>query len=83
MKRKWFQLILSLFIFGNIEASPYTGHVYVDGNGNQQYDKGEKVLPKVSVSDGLNVVQTDKDGRFELPGYAGARFIFMTRLLEQ
>lgn len=41
-------------------------------------DKGEKVLSKVSVSDGLNVVQTDKDGRFELPGYAGARFIFMT-----
>ncbi len=32
----------------------------------------------VVVSDGLNCVRTAKDGTFELPGRAGARFVFVT-----
>ena len=59
-------------------AAQYTGHVFVDNNGNHRYDRGEKVLPGVSVSDGLNVVQTDKDGKFELSGHAHARFVYIT-----
>ena len=59
-------------------AAQYTGHIFVDNNGNHRYDRGEKVLPGVSVSDGLNVMQTDKDGKFELSGHANARFIYIT-----
>ena len=59
-------------------AASYTGRVYVDQNRNHQYDQGEKVLSGVSVSDGLNVVQTDKQGHFNLPGHVDERFIFIT-----
>lgn len=56
----------------------YEGHVYVDSNRNGQYDKGERTLANVCVSDGLNVVTTDRQGHFSLPGHEGARFIFIT-----
>lgn len=59
-------------------AAMHTGHVFVDSNGNNQYDKGEKVLSGVSVSDGLNVVQTNKDGVYDLMGHQDERFIFIT-----
>ena len=36
----------------------YTGKVFVDENRNGLLDEGEKRLHRVSVSDGLNVVQT-------------------------
>ena len=62
----------------SVAAAPYTGRVFLDKNGNHTYDKGEKVIAGVSVSDGLNVVQTDKDGVFHLPGYTDERFIFIT-----
>ena len=77
MGKKWFHLVIFLLICGKALAS-YSGYVYVDRNGNQQYDEGEQPLTKVSVSDGLNVVQTDAEGRFELPGYTEARFVFIT-----
>ena len=77
MDRKWFYLITFLIICEKALAS-YNGSVYVDKNGNRQYDKGEQPLAKVSVSDGLNVVQTDTEGRFELPGHAKAKFVFIT-----
>ena len=56
----------------------YEGHIYVDSNRNGQYDKGERTLSNVCVSDGLNVVTTDRQGRFTLPGHEGTRFIFIT-----
>lgn len=59
-------------------AAPYTGKVFVDRNGNGLYDKGEKQLEGVSVSDGLNVVKTDKAGAYELPGNPDGRFLFVT-----
>ena len=40
----------------------YTGKVFVDENRNGLLDEGEKRLHRVSVSDGLNVVQTDSNG---------------------
>ena len=77
MDRKWFYLVTFLIICEKALAS-YNGYVYVDKNGNRQYDKGEQPLAKVSVSDGLNVVQTDTEGRFELPGHTKAKFVFIT-----
>lgn len=62
-----------------VEASAaYQGRVYVDANRNGVYDKGEKVLKEVRVSDGLNVVKTDAEGRYTLPGHERERFIFIT-----
>lgn len=56
----------------------YTGRVFVDKNGNGVYDKEEKPLKGVCVSDGLNVVATAADGSFTLPGHGKERFIFIT-----
>lgn len=61
-----------------VQAAPYTGRVFVDKNKNGLYDKGEKALPGVAVSDGLHVVKTASDGTFTLPGHARERFIFIT-----
>ena len=59
-------------------AAPYSGTVFVDKNGNNLHDKGEKTLQGVCVTDGLNVVETDARGRFALPGHDRARFITVT-----
>lgn len=56
----------------------HTGKVFVDTNKNGIMDKGEKTLKGISVSDGLNVVQTGTDGSFSLPGHSKERFIFIT-----
>lgn len=56
----------------------YDGMVFVDANHNNQFDKGEKVLSGVSVSDGLNVVKTDINGHYSLPGHEKERFLFIT-----
>ncbi|WP_353184321.1 calcineurin-like phosphoesterase family protein [Parapedobacter lycopersici] len=44
-----------------------TGYVYQDANRNGQRDGSEKGLANVSVSNGVQVVQTDRDGRYTLP----------------
>lgn len=62
----------------SVAIAAYTGHVYVDSNNNGVFDKGERVLSGVLVSDGLNVVKTVNDGSFVLPGHAKERFIFIT-----
>lgn len=62
----------------SIATAAYSGHVYIDKNNNGTFDMGEKVLPGVLVSDGLNVVATTNDGSFVLQGHAKERFIFIT-----
>ena len=76
IKKLAFSILLSLT--GNIIAAPYQGRVFVDKNQNNQWDKGEKTLKGVLVSDGLNVTETDADGKYTLPGHVGERFIFIT-----
>ena len=56
----------------------YRGRVYVDSNRNGVYDKGEKTLRNVCVSDGLHVVKTGADGTYSLPGHERQRFVFIT-----
>lgn len=68
-------LMASITTMGYAE---HKGRVYVDANQNGKYDKGEKTLKDVSVSDGLNVVKTQTDGTFSLPGHAKERFVFIT-----
>lgn len=59
-------------------AAAHEGRVFVDANGNGRYDRGEKTLKDVRVSDGLHVVRTGVDGTFSLPGHARERFLFIT-----
>jgi len=76
MKKTLLLALLSGFSFCQLFA--YTGRVFVDTNKNGIYDKGEKTLEGISVSDGLNVVKTDANGMFNLPGHSRERFIFIT-----
>lgn len=72
-------LFASLLMMASLPAAAaYTGRVFVDKNGNGRFDKGERTLAGVMVSDGLNVVKTSAGGSFSLPGHAKARFIFIT-----
>ena len=61
-----------------MSQAAYQGRVFVDTNRNGQYDKGEKLLKGVCISDGLHVVKTAADGSFSLPGFERERFIFIT-----
>ncbi|MGM9802699.1 MAG: PQQ-binding-like beta-propeller repeat protein [Muribaculaceae bacterium] len=71
-------LAIMLMLPAIVSAQQYTGKVYVDANRNGCYDRGEKVLAGVAVSDGLNVVQTNAKGCFTLPGHDKMRFVFIT-----
>lgn len=44
-----------------------SGRVFDDANRNSQFDAGEKGVPGVSVSNGLDVVRTDAQGQYSLP----------------
>ena len=59
--------IISIFIISVFALSgyaQYSGKVFVDENDNGIYDSGEKLLKGIKVSDGLNVVETESDGKF-------------------
>lgn len=73
-------IILSAIFFTTIPsfAAGYHGTVFIDTNGNSQLDAGEKGLPGVLVSDGLNVVKTDSKGNYTLNGPVKNNFIFIT-----
>ncbi|MGL6180513.1 MAG: PQQ-binding-like beta-propeller repeat protein [Tannerellaceae bacterium] len=81
MKLRYHFSYIILFLFCSCFptlASQYTGHVYLDKNGDHSFDKNDKGLAGISVSDGLNVVQTNSKGEFQLPGHDHARFIYIT-----
>lgn len=49
------------------EGEKARGVVYVDRNGNLRRDADEPGVPEVSVSNGLDVVRTSAEGRYEIP----------------
>lgn len=71
-------LIGLLVAMPSLAMAQYTGKVFVDANENGIFDKGERTLSSISVSDGLNVTQTDSKGTYSLPGHPRERFIFIT-----
>lgn len=72
-------LILAFFAsLSSPASSQFRGRTYVDINQSGSYDKGDIPLSGVAVTDGKNVVRTDKKGRFSLPGYEKTRFITVT-----
>ena len=71
--------IASAAVFGIVaDASSYNGKVFADRNANGIFDRGDKLLSGVMVTDGLNVARTDRSGAFVLPGHEKARFITVT-----
>ena len=50
-----------------ISAQSVTGYVYEDANHNGKKEKNEKGLANISVTNGNEVVLTDKNGKYELP----------------
>lgn len=77
MKKTFLNIALLSCVAFSASAA-YTGRVFVDKNNNGVFDKGEKPMAGVAVSDGLNVVKTASDGTFSLPGHDRERFIFIT-----
>ncbi len=55
-----------------------SGIVFEDRNGNRRRDPGEPGLAGVSVSNGLDVVRTDADGRYSL-AVAEGDVVFVTK----
>ncbi len=79
--------VLYLFFIIFLASAPYTleagkktakGIVFEDANGNGVFDKGEKGIPNISVSNQLHVVQTDQNGHFQLP-VGKETIIFVTK----
>ena len=67
MKKLYWSLLACLFTGTAICQELAKGTVYVDANSNGKQDSKEIGLAGVSVSNGRQVVQTDKNGRYELP----------------
>ncbi|NQD72287.1 hypothetical protein HP439_16295 [Sphingobacterium shayense] len=65
-KLSW--VLIGLAVTGSAYAQDIAqGVVYVDANGNGQRDKREVGLAGVGVSNGVQVVQTNKNGHYEIP----------------
>lgn len=69
-------LFLALSVVG--AAAQINGRVYDDRNANGVYDRGDRAMAGVRVSDGLNVVSTNRDGMFTLEGHEALKFVFLT-----
>ncbi|WP_435522713.1 metallophosphoesterase N-terminal domain-containing protein [Chryseobacterium indoltheticum] len=57
-------LLISAMAFSQASVS---GYVFEDINKNQKKEKREKGIENVAVSNGAQVVLTDKNGRYSLP----------------
>ncbi len=52
---------------GSFAQQTVTGYVYEDHNENGKRDRREKGIAQVAVTNGVEVVLTDKKGKYELP----------------
>lgn len=68
-----FCFVLFVFLFGSgfLIAGTISGVVFEDKNGNGIRDKNERALPGIAVSNGLDIVHTDKGGSYELSAGQG------------
>lgn len=60
----------TVIVFSVLNNGPYTGTV--------RQSSGGAPISNVSVTDGRNVVKTDKDGNFKLKGWRKSHFITVT-----
>ena len=59
-------------------AAQLNGFVYEDKNGDGIHEGNEQGIPGALVSDGFEIVKTDRQGKFSLPKNPEARFITLT-----
>lgn len=67
MKKKYGLLVLVVALSISAYAQTVKGYVYADNNRNGKKDKTEKGIAGVGVSNGVQVVNTNNDGAYELP----------------
>src|SRR5690606_5335968 len=60
-------VLFLIFSLGAMAQEMVRGIVFEDTNGNGKKDRREKGIGKVSVSNGIQVVQSDSEGKYELP----------------
>ncbi|MFA4868985.1 MAG: calcineurin-like phosphoesterase family protein [Pedobacter sp.] len=56
-----------LFTFGSYAQETAKGYIYSDRNLNGKREKMESGIPNVAVTNGIDVVLSDKNGYYELP----------------
>ncbi|MGN0458537.1 MAG: PQQ-binding-like beta-propeller repeat protein [Eubacterium sp.] len=62
--------VVTAIVFSTLNKGPFTGTVTENGTG--------KPIENVCVTDGINVVKTDENGRFELKGWRKSHFVTLT-----
>ncbi|EPH13521.1 hypothetical protein HMPREF9713_00596 [Myroides odoratimimus CCUG 12700] len=67
MKKRLFTVAFLFTAALAIGQTSVRGYVFEDANKNGKKDRSEKVLAGVAVSNGVEVVQTDDKGLYELP----------------
>lgn len=68
MKSSMFIVLLFLSVAVAYGQQQYAkGYVYCDRNGNGKHDRGEEYLPGVGVTNGSEIVLTDRKGYYKLP----------------
>ncbi|MBI1312761.1 metallophosphoesterase [bacterium] len=60
------------------EQQQATGIVFHDANGNGKFDAGEKPLPGVRVSNGVEITKTDNSGRYQI-GVTDDTIVFVVK----
>lgn len=71
-------LAYCLFPIPSLFAQQRTGRVFEDQNGNNLFEQNENLLGGITVSDGYDVVKTNKEGTYTLPYNPNARFLSVT-----
>ncbi len=77
-----FVFCCSLFIYAAgsaFQSNKIYGTVYHDKNNNGTHDKNEAGVAGVSVSDQVQVTQTDAMGRYEINNSTGYGFVFISQ----
>ncbi len=76
MNKIFFSLVV--FVSSTLSFAQQKGFVYDDINRNGIFDKNEPHIPNIVVSNGFDVVKTDKKGTLTLPDNLIAKFITIT-----
>ena len=70
-------LLLAIAQLGAVQ-SPVNGTVYLDRNGNGTRESGEPGIGAVALSDQVESVRTDNEGKFQLTGGQGFGLVYIS-----
>ncbi len=77
IKKSFILLTVFLFIFSSntLHSQEFKGVVYYDTNANGKLDNEEQGIKDILISNGQEVIATNKEGRFRLPQLELSHFI--------